>query len=78
MKITKKNTDGKVTFGALTCGDIFYYDDNDCFYLRCPQIYDTEENSCYNAIDLATGLFDYFDGDEKVKKIENTELIVEL
>jgi hypothetical protein len=75
MKITKKHTDGTIIFGALTQGDIFCSDN--CFYLRCPTFYDNEADSSFNAINLATGLFRYFEGDKKVKKVENAELIVE-
>ena len=76
MKITQKNSDGKINFNLLAYGDIFCYDG--CFYICCPQVYDSAENACFNAVNLENGLFHYFESDEKVKKIENTELIVEL
>ena len=75
MKITKKHSDGTVIFGALTQGDIFC--NNNHFYINCPQFYDSETDSSFNAINLATGLFCYFEGNEKVKKVKNAELIVE-
>lgn len=75
MKITTKNSDGTIIFGMLTQGDIFCYDNK--FYIRIPQFYDSEASSSFDAVNLATGLFRYFEGEEKVRKIENAELIVE-
>lgn len=75
MKITKKHTDGTVIFSALTQGDIFC--NNNHFYLRCSTFYDSEADSSFNAVNLTTGLFRDFKGDEKIKKVENAELIVE-
>jgi len=75
MKITKKHNDGTIIFGALAYGDIFCSDDR--FYIRCPDFYDSEENSSFDAVNLTTGLFAYFEGEEKIKKVENAELIVE-
>ena len=75
MKITKKHNDDTIIFGALTHGDIFC--DNNHFYINCPEFYDSEEKRSFNAVSLTTGIFAYFDGDEKIKKVKNAELIVE-
>lgn len=76
MKITKKHDDGTINFGELNHGDIFC-GDNGNIYIRCQRIYDSDDKKPYNAVNLATGLFRFFTEDEKTKKIENTELIVE-
>lgn len=74
MKITKKHDDGTITFGELSCGNIFYSDNN--VYIRCPEIFDSGIDTI-NAVNLATGCVRFFTGDKKIKKIENAELIVE-
>lgn len=74
MKITKKHNDGTITSGELSCGNIFYYNNNVC--IRCPSIFDSDKGTL-DAVDLTTGHFLSFKGDEKVRKIENAELIVE-
>lgn len=75
MKITKKHNDGTIPMGELSLGNIFYSNNN--VYIRCPEIFDSGFANSFQAVNLATGVFHHFTGDERVRKIENAELIVE-
>lgn len=69
MKITK--TKNKyVNFSTLDVGDVFYYREDDLYYMRVPE---TEKG---NVICLSEGTFETFPSYCEVQKVDNAELVV--
>lgn len=66
--ITEKNR--KVTFDSLETGDIFYYPGDSCYYMR------TSETKDFNAVELTSGIVQYFDSMILVIEIKEAELLI--
>lgn len=68
MYITDNRANSTVKFGEIREGDVFFSPVTNRFYICTRTVYSNDEE-CYDAVDLEDGYLVYFDDDENVEKV---------